>query len=41
MSSATKRTLGTVRNIEIAFGRVDRRLLTLERVILPHQPPGR
>ena len=29
-----------LRNVEIAFGKVDQRLLTLERVILPPQPPG-
>ena len=28
-----------LRNIEIAFGRVDQRLLTLERVLLPPQNP--
>ena len=26
--------------VEIAFGRVDQRLLTIERVILPPQTPG-
>ncbi len=30
-----------LRNVEIAFGKVDQRLLTLERVILPPQAPGR
>ena len=29
-----------LRNVEIAFGKVDQRLLTLERVILPPQAPG-
>ena len=29
-----------LRNVEIAFGKVDQRLLTLERVILPPQTPG-
>ena len=28
-----------LRNVEIAFGKVDQRLLTLERVFLPAQPP--
>ena len=28
-----------LRNVEIAFGKVDQRLLTLERVFLPTQPP--
>ena len=28
-----------LRNIEIAFAKVDQRLLTLERVFLPTQPP--
>ena len=27
-----------LRNVEIAFGKVDQRLFTLERVILPPQP---
>ena len=29
-----------LRNVEIAFGKVDQRLLTIERVILPPQTPG-
>ena len=29
-----------LRNVEIAFGKVDQRLLTLERVILPPPTPG-
>lgn len=28
-----------LRNVEIALGKVDQRLLTLERVFLPAQPP--
>ena len=30
---------GRLRNVEIAFGKVDQRLLTIERVLLPAQPP--
>ena len=29
-----------LRNVEIAFGKIDQRLLTIERVILPSQAPG-
>ena len=29
-----------LRNVEIAFGKVDQRLLTIERVILPPRTPG-
>ncbi len=28
-----------LRNVEIAFGKVDQRLLTIERVVLPSPPP--
>ena len=30
---------GRLRNVEIAFGKVDQRLLTIERVLLPARPP--
>lgn len=30
---------GRLRNVEIAFGKIDQRLLTIERVLLPAQPP--
>ncbi len=29
-----------LRNVEIAFGKIDQRLLTIERIILPSQAPG-
>lgn len=29
-----------LRNVEIAFGKVDQRLLTIERVVLPAPAPG-
>ncbi len=29
-----------LRNVEIAFGKVDQRLLTLERILLPPQEPA-
>ena len=29
-----------LRNVEIAFGKVDQRLLTIERVALPRPAPG-
>ena len=30
---------GRLRNVEIAFGKVDQRRLTIERVLLPARPP--
>ena len=32
---------GRLRNVEIAFGKVDQRLLTIERVVLPGPDAGR